>query len=157
MTENASQEAGSAPQSQPASLLSKYVFVVVVLVLMVIIGWLFPAYKKVTKEKDALAEQVQKYQESQIQNSETETYYPTGKLASKTVTSSRQDVSSQSDTISRTRDYSQTITKRGMFTVTAYVNLDKELAVSATYQALGPIGVGVMFAEKPYVGLGLSF
>lgn len=129
----------------------KYIpWVLIGLAVLALFAWLLPAYKSVVTERDQLKTENQKLKSS----IDTVTYYPSGKKQTETHVRTETLVVSEE----KTKDYSKTVTKRGMFTICAYVDIKTEIAASVSYQVLGPVNIAVAFSNgQPYLGCGLSF
>jgi len=146
--------------------LKKYGPYVAILILLAFVSWLTPAYRKSVKDSENLTRQISDLQDRLITASKTKTnsktYFPDGHLASETSsetdTNTSEDKNTRSDLSLASRTHQEVTTKRGLLSACVYLDLDKEVAGSITYQFLPPISLGAMFANgKPYVGLGLSF
>lgn len=152
--------------ASPASRWPLWAVGVVALLLMAVISWLMPSYRKVvhdSEQKDIQIQDLKKQiQTAQHTRTVTRSFYPNGRIASESSTvNDSSSVESDNSTIKTetdSRNHSESITKRGLFTGMIYADIDRELAFSGTYQFLGPISVGGCFAgSKAYLGIGLSF
>ena len=141
---------------------------VAILILLLCIGWLFPAYKKTVKdslEKDTLIANLQT-QISIWKNKKTErvVYYPNGTIRSSTKTST--ESGSDSKTVSTessahiASSHELTITKRSLVTVGALWDQSSYIPQAGTVNTnvLGPLGVqGVIFREPFKIMGGLQW
>lgn len=166
MAEDQQPSSGGVELTPPApNLFTKYLPWVAVALLLAVLSWLVPSYRKVVKDNETLTSEKQDLQQKLDVASKTKvtsrTYYPTGTLASETSSETDTDTISvsvnSSSSSSDARSHQETVTKRGSFVLMAYTDLSLKPAFSASYQFLGPVNVGVAFAGGPYLGLGLSF
>ena len=135
-------------------------WVLVALLAFAIIGWLAPAYQKVTKQRDELQSQVTTLSNATHGVTIIEPVEVAGKVVYKTIYKTDTLTQSVTQTVTQIKEKEVTVTKRNIVSVGALWDFKDPMpkALTVDVNIFGPLGAQGQVQRDPWVGMvGVKF